>query len=180
MKNKLLSRWFAWSRRKPVNSSKVTLRDGLTILVVDDSRTQLYAFEKILNAEGVKTYTAENGKQGILMARHVKPDLILMDIVMPEINGFQATRYLSRQPDTAHIPIIIISGTDQQSDKAWGLKLGAKDYMQKPVQRDSLLEKISHWTAEVGVGNTRPPKPVSKTGKQAATGLKPVSQNIAS
>ena len=85
------------------------------------------------------------------MARHVKPDLILMDIVMPEINGFQATRYLSRQKDTGHIPVIIISGSNQESDKTWGLKLGAKDYLRKPVERELLLEKISYWTAEVGV-----------------------------
>jgi twitching motility two-component system response regulator PilH len=146
MKSKLLNRWFGVNN----GTSQITLRDGLSILIVDDSRTQLFALEKMLKAEGVKTYTAENGKQGILMARHVKPDLILMDIVMPEINGFQATRYLSRQPDTGHIPVIIISGSNQESDKTWGLKLGAKDYMKKPVQRDLLLEKISYWTAEVG------------------------------
>ncbi len=148
MKSNILSRWFNHDNSE--QKQQIKLRDGLTILVVDDSRTQLFAIEKMLKAEGVKVYTAENGKQGILMARHVKPDLILMDIVMPEINGFQATRYLTRQPDTGHIPIVIISGSDQQSDKAWGLKLGAKDYMQKPVQRDLLIQKISRWTAEVG------------------------------
>jgi len=149
MKKNILNRWF--SHTKNASSSQVKLRDGISILIVEDSRTQLFALEKMLKAEGVKTYTAENGKQGILMARHVKPDLVLMDIVMPEINGFQATRYLSRQNDTAHIPIIIISGSNQESDKAWGLKLGAKDYMQKPLQKGLLLKKISRWTAEVGV-----------------------------
>jgi len=148
MKNKLLNRWFGQNQKTP--TSQANLRDGLSVLIVDDSRTQLFALEKMLQAEGVKTHTAENGKQAILMARHVNPDLILMDIVMPEINGFQATRYLSRQPDTAHIPVIIISGSNQQSDKTWGLKLGAKDYMDKPVDRNQLLKKISYWTAEVG------------------------------
>ncbi|VAW70601.1 hypothetical protein MNBD_GAMMA10-1317 [hydrothermal vent metagenome] len=166
MKNKLLSRWFGQST-KSTTPSKVLLRDGLSILIVDDSRTQLYAFEKMLNAEGVKTFTAENGKQGILMAKKVLPDLILMDIVMPEINGFQATRYLSRQAETGHIPIIIVSGTDQGSDKAWGLKLGAKDYIQKPVQKDLLLAKISRWTAEVGVEKPQPP--ASTPEKQDST-----------
>jgi len=147
MKNKLLNRWFGQDQVAP---SKIKLRDGLSVLIVDDSRTQLFALEKMLQAEGVKTHTAENGKQGILLARHVKPDLILMDIVMPEINGFQATRYLSRQPDTGHIPVIMISGSSQESDKTWALKLGAKDYMDKPVDRDLLLQKISYWTAEVG------------------------------
>ncbi len=154
MKNKLFKRLFGSS--KVATTSQVRLREGLSVLIVDDSATQLYALEKMLKAQGVKTYTAGNGKQGILMARHVKPSLILMDIVMPEINGFQATRYLSRQPDTGHIPIIMISGSDQQSDKTWGLKLGAKDYMQKPVQKDILLQKISYWTAEVGNGNRAP------------------------
>lgn len=149
MKNKLLNRWFGHAAA--ADAQPIQLRDGLSILIVDDSRTQLFALEKLLKSEGVKTHTAENGKQGILMARHVKPDLILMDIVMPEINGFQATRYLSRQADTAHIPIVIISGTDQQSDRAWGLKLGAKDFVQKPVDKQLLLEIISRWTAEVGV-----------------------------
>lgn len=155
MKNTIISRWFSHSSES-LNSSQVKLREGLKILVVDDSRTHLYALEKLLKAEGVKTYTAENGKQGILMARHIKPDLILMDIVMPEINGFQATRYLSRQEDTAHIPIIIISGSDQESDKAWGIKLGAKDYMQKPVNKNQLLEKVSRLTAEVGGDKSLP------------------------
>lgn len=115
---------------------------GLTVLIVDDSRTQLYAMEKILNPAGILTITAENGKQGILMARHKRPDVILMDIVMPEINGFQATRYLSRHDDTAHIPIIIISGSNQESDKAWGLKLGAREFMHKPVNKDELFTKL--------------------------------------
>ncbi len=154
MKNILLNRWFGHART--ATASQVKLRDGLTILIVDDSRTQLFALEKMLKAEGVKTYTAENGKQGILMARHVKPDLILMDIVMPEINGFQATRYLTRQKDTGHIPIIMISGSSEQSDKSWGLKLGAKDYLQKPVDKNLLFKKISHWTAEVGVEKAPP------------------------
>jgi len=149
MKNKILNRWFG-QNPQPETSQKANLRADLTVLVVDDSRTQLYAMEKLLKAEGVKTYAAENGRQGILMARHVKPDLILMDIVMPEINGFQATRYLSRQEETSHIPIIIISGSEQESDKVWGLKLGAKDYIQKPANRELLVEKISRWTAEVG------------------------------
>jgi len=153
MKTNILNRWFGHTKKA---SSQVKLRDGLSILIVEDSRTQLFALEKMLKAEGVKTYTAENGKQGILMARHVKPDLVLMDIVMPEINGFQATRYLSRQKDTAHIPVIIISGSNQESDKAWGLKLGAKDYMQKPLKKGLLLEKISRWTAEVGIEKKAP------------------------
>lgn len=117
---------------------------NINVLIVDDSKTQLYGMEKMLQSVGIDTLTAENGKQGILTARHKQPDLILMDIVMPEINGFQATRYLTRQADTGHIPIIIISGSNQESDKAWGLKLGARDFMRKPVDKELLLEKIDH------------------------------------
>ena len=167
MKNTIINRWFSHTSES-LKSSQVKLREGLKILVVDDSRTHLYALEKLLKAEGVKVYTAENGKQGILMARHIKPDLILMDIVMPEINGFQATRYLSRQEDTAHIPIIIISGSDQESDKAWGIKLGAKDYMHKPVNKNQLLEKVSRLTAEVGGDKSIPT--VVKTNPEHSEG----------
>jgi len=132
---------------------------GLSVLVVDDSRTQLYAMEKMLNAAGVTTITAENGKQGILMARHKRPDVILMDIVMPEINGFQATRYLSRHVDTAHIPIIIVSGSNQESDKAWGLKLGAREFMHKPVNKEELFTKIESLMKE-----RQQAEPVKNTG----------------
>ncbi len=144
MKKNLLIRWFQRNKNNPVLSSQKH-RDfsGVSVLVVDDSRTQLYAMERMLQSVGIRTATAENGKQGILMARHMKPDIILMDIVMPEINGFQATRYLTRQPETSHIPIIIISGSEQESDKAWGLKLGAMDYMKKPVDKTELLFKIN-------------------------------------
>ncbi len=146
MRNILSMGWFKSRKqhKQSLEADSLLHFKNLSVLIVDDSKTQLYAMEKMLQAAGVNTLTAENGKQGILMARHKKPDVILMDIVMPEINGFQATRYLTRQPDTKHIPIIIISGSDQKSDKAWGLKLGAKDFMQKPVNREELLNKINN------------------------------------
>lgn len=150
MKNSMFQRLF--NRQEETGQPQIidySRLEGLHILVVDDSRTQLYAIERILKSVGVLTLIAENGKQGILMARHKLPDLILMDIVMPEINGFQATRYLTRLAETRHIPIIIISGSDQESDKAWGLKLGAKDYLSKPVNKDLLLSKICRVLAEV-------------------------------
>ncbi len=151
MKKNLLNRLFGFTKQVSEPSSEIKLRNNLTILIVDDSRTQIFAIEKILKDAGVTTATAENGKQAILMTKRIKPDLVLMDIVMPEINGFQATRYLTRQKDTAHIPIIIISGSDQESDKTWGLKLGAKDFMRKPVDRSILLEKVKCWTAEAPI-----------------------------
>jgi len=150
MKKNFLNRWFGSNKAASEIVSKLKLRDGLTVLVVDDSRTQVFAISKMLKAAGVCTETAENGKQAIIKAMQIKPDLILMDIVMPEVNGFQATRHLTRQKTTAHIPIIMISGTEQESDKAWGLKLGAKDFLRKPVQQDLLLEKINFWTTMAG------------------------------
>jgi len=149
MKNSLFQRLFnRQDETAQSHSVDFSRLEGLKVLVVDDSRTQLYAIERMLKSYGVNTLIAENGKQGILMARHKLPDLVLMDIVMPEINGFQATRYLSRLPETQHIPIIIISGSDQESDKAWGLKLGARDYLSKPVSKDLLVNKICQVLAE--------------------------------
>ncbi len=157
MKNILFMNFF--NRKKAAETSVTSnieasgLFKGLRVLLVDDSRTQLYAMEKMLSTVGITTITAENGKQGILMARHKRPDIILMDIVMPEINGFQATRYLTRHTDTAHIPIIIISGSNQESDKAWGLKLGARDFMHKPVNKEELFSKIKSLMNEHALGD---------------------------
>ncbi|MDH5423382.1 MAG: response regulator [Gammaproteobacteria bacterium] len=112
------------------------------MLIVDDSRTQIYSTKKILNDYGFSVITAEDGKAGIIKARDIKPDLILMDIVMPVINGFQATRYLKKHPETSQIPIIIVSSSTQESDKAWGLKLGACDFVTKPTEAGLLIAKI--------------------------------------
>ena len=136
----------SWFSKEKASYKKQTLfaidRSNKTILVVDDSRTQVYATKKTLEEYGFKVITAENGKHGILAARHEKPDLIIMDIVMPEVNGFQATRYLTRHPDTSHIPIIIVSGSTQEADKAWGLKLGARDFLTKPTEPAQLITKV--------------------------------------
>lgn len=143
MKNIPFTRWLQRNKDKSQDDGPAVRFRDLRVLIVDDSRTQLRMMEKMLQGVGINTVTAENGREAILVARHQKPDLILMDIVMPEINGFQATRYLTKQPDTSHIPIIIVSGSDQDSDKAWGLKLGARDYMKKPVDKAELMRKIS-------------------------------------
>lgn len=137
------SRWFNKSDIIQQNNLQRDInRADQTILIVDDSRTQVYATKKILEEFGFSVITAENGKEGIIKARDEKPDLVLMDIVMPEINGFQATRYLQRHPETSHIPIIIISGSTQEADKAWGLKLGACDFLTKPAERNQLITKV--------------------------------------
>jgi twitching motility two-component system response regulator PilH len=112
------------------------------VLVVDDSPTDAQVLTQLLTKHGFDVTTAKNGEEGILKAKKDKPDLILMDIVMPGMNGFQATRSISKDPDTANIPIIVCSSKGQETDKAWGLRQGAKDYIVKPVTEGELMSKI--------------------------------------
>lgn len=114
-----------------------------TILVVDDSPTQLHVVTQQLQAAGYATLTAEDGEQAMDMARSEQPDLILMDVVMPGISGFQATRKLSRDPVTAHIPVVMVTTKDQDTDREWGLRQGAKAYLVKPVQGSELLRQVA-------------------------------------
>jgi len=111
----------------------------ITILVVDDSKTQTAACRKWLGDEGYHIITAGDGKEGILKTKEEHPDLILMDIVMPNVNGYQATRYLKRQTTTKHIPIVLISGEEQSSGRIWAKKLGACCFMVKPMDKSKLL-----------------------------------------
>lgn len=113
------------------------------ILIVDDSPTEIHVLSTFLNKLGHKVTTAENGEAGIAKARAEKPDLILMDVVMPGMNGFQATRQLSKDDETAGIPIIIVTTKDQETDRVWGLRQGAKDYLTKPVEEAILIEKVN-------------------------------------
>ncbi len=112
------------------------------ILVVDDSPTEVHALKSMLERHNYQVTTAGSGEEGVRLARTAKPDLILMDVVMPGLNGFQATRQLSKEPATANIPIIIISTKDQQTDKVWASRQGAKGYIVKPVKEDELLGSI--------------------------------------
>ena len=112
------------------------------ILIVDDSPTEVHVMKKALEKSGYQTATANDGAEGVRMAREMTPDLIFMDVVMPGVNGFQATRILSKDPATAHIPVIVVSSKNQETDRVWGLRQGAKDYVVKPVNPDELLSKI--------------------------------------
>ncbi|MFO7703571.1 MAG: twitching motility response regulator PilH [Halopseudomonas sp.] len=112
------------------------------ILVVDDSPTELYKLTGMLEKHGHEVLKAENGADGVALARQEKPDAVLMDIVMPGLNGFQATRQLTKDPETAHIPVIIVTTKDQETDKVWGKRQGAKDYLTKPVQEDTLIKTL--------------------------------------
>ncbi len=113
-----------------------------TVLIVDDSPTETHVIRGIVEGGGYQVITADNGEQGVAEAAESRPDLILMDVVMPGMNGFQATRQLSRNPETAEIPIIMVSTKNQETDRAWGLRQGARDYVVKPVGASELLSKI--------------------------------------
>mgnify|MGYP001610348955 CR=1 FL=1 len=112
------------------------------ILIVDDSRTVVRALQLILERAGYLTFSAADGVQAISLARRQRPDLILMDVVMPVMNGFEATRVLVNDPQTAAIPVIMMSGAEQVSDRVWGARLGAKGFLAKPFNNEELLGKI--------------------------------------
>jgi twitching motility two-component system response regulator PilH len=112
------------------------------VLVVDDSPTDTHLITEILKKNGFTVSTAGNGEEGIARAKQTKPDLILMDIVMPGMSGFEATRAISKDPETSKIPVIVCSTKGQETDKAWGLRQGAKDYIVKPVTEKILMDKI--------------------------------------
>jgi len=113
------------------------------ILIVDDSPTERHVLNDMLTKSGYEVVASDNGEDAILKAKSLKPDLILMDVVMPGLNGFQATRAISRDPDTRSIPIILCTSKSQETDKIWGMRQGARDYIVKPINRDALLEKIT-------------------------------------
>ena len=115
---------------------------GKTILIVDDSPTETHVIKQIVEKGGYEVLTAEDGESGVAEARRTKPDVILMDVVMPGLNGFQATRQLSKDPETSSIPVIMVTTKDQDTDRAWGLRQGAKEYVVKPVAAAELLHKI--------------------------------------
>lgn len=112
------------------------------VLIVDDSPTEVYVLQNILENNGFDVVSADNAEEGISMAKSHNPDLILMDVVMPGMNGFQATRALTKDPTTSSIPIIIVTTKDQETDRVWGLRQGAKDYIAKPVTEDDLIGKV--------------------------------------
>jgi twitching motility two-component system response regulator PilH len=113
-----------------------------TVLIVDDSPTERQAYCEMLENNGYTVEQAVDGDSSLTKAAEVKPDLILMDVVMPGMNGFQATRQLDKNPDTANIPVIIITWKDQETDKVWGLRQGARDYVVKPVKESDLIERV--------------------------------------
>ena len=113
------------------------------ILIVDDSPSQLLGMKRIVEKLGHETVTAEDGASGVEVAKATLPDLILMDVVMPNLNGFQATRAISKEPTTANIPVVLVTTKDQETDKVWGMRQGAKAYITKPFTETQLIEVIN-------------------------------------
>ena len=113
------------------------------ILLVDDSKTELHVLSDLLTKKGFKVRTAENGEEALRRLQEEKPDLILMDVVMPGQNGFQLTRAITRDPLYADLPIIMCTSKNQETDRVWGMRQGARDYITKPVDADELQAKIA-------------------------------------
>ena len=113
------------------------------ILLVDDSPTERHSINEILVKGGYEVVLAEDGEKGVAKAKSEKPDLVLMDVVMPGMNGFQACRAITTDESTKHIPVILCTSKNQETDKIWGLRQGARDYVTKPVEANELLSKIA-------------------------------------
>ena len=112
------------------------------ILLVDDSKTELHFLSDVLAKRGYSVRTAENGEEAMRRLGEDKPDLILRDVVMPGQNGFQLTRAITRDPRFSNVPVIMCTSKNQETDKVWGMRQGARDYIVKPVNTEELLGKI--------------------------------------
>jgi twitching motility two-component system response regulator PilH len=113
------------------------------ILIIDDSPTDTRVFTTVLEKHGHEVLCAGTAEDGVDVCKREKPDLVLMDVILPGMNGFQATRSLSRDAETSHIPIIIVSTKNMETDRVWGLRQGAKDYIVKPPSERELINRIN-------------------------------------
>ena len=113
------------------------------VMIVDDSPTEVHVLTTMLTKNGHEVVVATSGEDGVETAKIEMPDLILMDVVMPGMNGFQATRQISKNAETASIPVIMVTTKDQETDKVWAMRQGAKDYIVKPVQEKALIEHVN-------------------------------------
>ena len=128
--------------QEPFGNQGMTELVMARVLIVDDSPSQLIGLKRIAEKLGHEVITAEDGSAGVETAKRELPDLILMDVVMPNLNGFQATRTLAKDPKTCHIPIILVTTKDQETDRVWGMRQGAKTYVTKPINEEELIKAI--------------------------------------
>ena len=119
------------------------MKTGRKIRIVDDSPTDRFLLADLLSKRGYAVVTAESGEEALTKVRLEKPALVVMDVVMPGTSGYQATRALARDPATQGIPVILCTSKNAESDRVWGLRQGAKEYVVKPVDADELLAKIA-------------------------------------
>lgn len=112
------------------------------ILLVDDSRTELHVISDMLRRQGFSVRTAQNGEEALKRLDEERPDLVLLDVVMPGQNGFQLTRRITRDPRFEGLPVILCTSKNQDTDRVWGMRQGALDYMVKPIQADDLVARI--------------------------------------
>ena len=120
------------------------------ILIVDDSPSQLMSIRRIVEKLGHEALTAEDGAAGAEAAKREIPDLVLMDVVMPNLNGFQATRAITSDATTKHIPVILVTTKDQDTDRVWGMRQGAKAYITKPFNETELANLINQYLGGSG------------------------------
>ncbi len=118
------------------------------IVLIEDSPTDQAVFTQWLTAAGHEVFHAANAEDGITLVQEKSPHLILMDVVLPGMSGFQATRKLTREGPTKNIPVIIVSTKNMETDRVWGLRQGASDYMVKPPQREELIARINELIAQ--------------------------------
>ena len=114
------------------------------ILLIEDSPTESAVMTQLLEKNGHQVTASVNAEDGIEACKRELPDVVLMDVVLPGMNGFQATRALARDAATSHIPVVIVSTKGMETDKAWGMRQGAADYVVKPPREDDLLARVNH------------------------------------
>lgn len=121
---------------------RFTPREGSTILVVDDSKVVRQILRKMLTQGGYRVIEAETAETGLELADQQHPDLIFMDVVLPGMNGFRATRQLRMLPSTKDIPIVVMSGSEQATEQFWVIKIGASDFLAKPFSRGNVFKQV--------------------------------------
>ena len=115
------------------------------ILLVDDSTTTLMMEQMVLRGQPYHIVTAKNGREALATAVRENPDLILLDVVMPEMNGFEACRHIRQEESTKHVPIIMVTTKGEEHNVEIGFQSGCSDYITKPINGAELLTKVRTW-----------------------------------